>query len=76
MPVETGIDIDGISDRRWHASGALKEVKYDLQRRMHEPVYEVGQWLRSVLLEMLVECNGRIDSQSFHDYKVSSGFLR
>jgi group II intron reverse transcriptase/maturase len=28
----------------------LAEVKYELRRRLHDPVPEVGQWLRSVLV--------------------------
>jgi hypothetical protein len=28
----------------------LKELKLELRRRMHDPVYKVGAWLRSVLL--------------------------
>lgn len=28
----------------------LKEIKLELRRRLHDPVWEVGKWLRSVLL--------------------------
>ena len=34
-------------DVRWPA--ALREVKAELKRRMHDPIPEVGQWLRSVV---------------------------
>jgi len=35
--------------KRKRVQAKLKEIKIELRRRMHEPVYEVGQWLASVL---------------------------
>lgn len=35
--------------KRKRMQAKLKEIKFELRRRMHEPVYEVGQWLKSVL---------------------------
>jgi len=28
----------------------LKEVKLELRKRMHQPVFEVGRWLKSVVV--------------------------
>jgi len=35
---------------RKRMQGKLKELKAELRRRLHNPIPEVGQWLRSVLL--------------------------
>jgi hypothetical protein len=35
--------------KRKKMQAKLKEIKLELRRRMHEPVYEVGQWVKSVL---------------------------
>jgi RNA-directed DNA polymerase len=34
---------------RTRLQGTLNEVKAELRRRMHQPIPNVGQWLRSVL---------------------------
>ena len=36
--------------KRKRMCSKLKEIKVELRRRMHDPVCEVGSWLRSVLL--------------------------
>jgi group II intron reverse transcriptase/maturase len=35
--------------KRKRMQAKLKEIKIELRRRLHAPVYEVGQWLESVL---------------------------
>ncbi|MHB1459331.1 MAG: reverse transcriptase domain-containing protein, partial [Armatimonadota bacterium] len=36
--------------KRKKMQAKLKEIQIELRRRLHDPVYEVGQWLKSVLL--------------------------
>jgi hypothetical protein len=60
---------------RKRLQGKLSEVKAELKRRMHDPIPEVGAWLRSVVGGHVRYYGVPMNSRALHLFRFQVGWL-